>query len=113
MHCLRNGRFCFHGAKRLFFIAVETGPVIQPIDRLSHEIGTAAPDHVIVGIDDTFFVTEHPVAIQGARCKGRTLFVSLSLLRTMPEDERTAVLAHELAHFSGYDTTPRPILPSA
>jgi len=28
----------------------------------------------------------------------------LSLLRTMPEDETTAVLAHELAHFSGYDT---------
>jgi hypothetical protein len=49
----------------------------EDIDRLSHEIGTAAPDHVIAGIDDKFFVTEHPVAIQGARRKGRTLFVSL------------------------------------
>ncbi len=49
----------------------------EDIDRLSNQMGTAAPDHVIAGIDDKFFVTEHPVAIQGARRKGRTLFVSL------------------------------------
>jgi Zn-dependent protease with chaperone function len=74
------------------------------IERMSREIGTGAPDHVIAGIDDLFFVTEHPVTIEHADCKGRTLFVSLSLLRTMPEDETRAVLAHELAHFSGNDT---------
>jgi Zn-dependent protease with chaperone function len=76
----------------------------EDIDRLSKEIGTGAPDQVIAGIDDQFFVTEHPVAIEHADYKGRTLFVSLSLLRTMPEDETRAVLAHELAHFSGNDT---------
>ena len=59
---------------------------------------------MIAGIDDQFFVTEHPVTIQHADWKGRTLFVSLSLLRTMPEDETRAALAHELAHFSGNDT---------
>jgi Zn-dependent protease with chaperone function len=76
----------------------------EDIDRLSTEIGTSAPDQVIGGIDDQFFVTEHPVEIEQANYTGRTLFVSLSLLRTMPEDETRAVLAHELAHFSGNDT---------
>ena len=76
----------------------------EGIDLLSKEIGTRAPDQVIAGIDDQFFVTEHPVGIEHSDYKGRTLFVSLSLLRTMPEDETRAVLAHELAHFSGDDT---------
>lgn len=35
---------------------------------------------------------------------GRTLFASLSLLKTLSRSEADAVLAHELAHFSGEDT---------
>ncbi len=68
------------------------------------EVGTALPDQVIAGIDDNFFVTEMPVKVDGAIYRGRTLYVSLSLLKQMYGTEADAVLAHEMAHFSGNDT---------
>jgi hypothetical protein len=43
--------------------------------------GTATPDQVAVGIDDNFFVTENTLKVGGQECKGRTLYLSLSLLR--------------------------------
>ena len=67
-------------------------------------VGTAPPDQVIVGIDDNFFVTEMPVKVDGTILRGRTLYVSLSLLKQMYGAEADAVLAHEMAHFSGNDT---------
>lgn len=68
------------------------------------KIGTKPPDQIVVGIDDRFFVTEMPVHIDGKRYDGKTLYLSLSMLKTFSEDEAEAVLMHELAHFSGNDT---------
>ncbi len=67
-------------------------------------VGTDLPDQVIVGVDDNFFVTEMPVKVEGAALRGRTLYASLSLLKQMSGAEADAVLAHEMAHFSGDDT---------
>lgn len=71
---------------------------------ICEKVGTAEPDQVIVGIDDNFFVTETPVTVGGVVYQGRTLYVSLSLLKQMYGAEADAVLAHEMAHFSGNDT---------
>jgi Zn-dependent protease with chaperone function len=71
---------------------------------LCSALGTEPPAQIAVGIDDNFFVTENPIVIQGRRCTGRTLFVSLSLLKVLEKAEADAVLAHEMAHFSGEDT---------
>ena len=68
------------------------------------KVGTAPPDQVILGIDDNFFVTEMPVTVDQKTYRGRTLYVSLSLLKQMNGAEADAVLAHEMAHFSGQDT---------
>lgn len=67
-------------------------------------VGTSPPDQVIVGIDDNFFVTEQRVEVNGTKVRGRTLYVSLSLLKQLDRVEADAVLAHEMAHFSGNDT---------
>lgn len=67
-------------------------------------LGTAPPRQMIAGIDANFFVTEMPLDVGGAKTQGRTLFVSLPLLRQLEADEANAVLAHELGHFSGGDT---------
>ncbi|MEY3211339.1 MAG: hypothetical protein RIT28_1820 [Pseudomonadota bacterium] len=72
---------------------------------LAATIGTEPPARVIGGIDDNFFVTENPVILNGERLEGRTLFMSLSLLRGFDAAEAEAVMCHELAHFSGGDTT--------
>ncbi len=79
------------------------------LELLSSKMQTAPPDHVIAGIDDNFFVTQLPIKVQGKdqqvqTLTGRSLFVSLSLLKKLPGQEADAVLLHELAHFSGNDT---------
>jgi Zn-dependent protease with chaperone function len=79
-------------------------PLWEQLRSLCTRIGTAPPDQVIAGIDDNFFVTEQPVTIEGNTLHGRTLYVSLALLKQLNGHEADAVLAHEMAHFSGQDT---------
>ena len=83
----------------------ETAPALwQRISQMAQKLGIAPPDNFFVGIDDNFFVTEHPVKVGETRYEGRTLFASLSLLKALSRSEADAVLAHELGHFSGEDT---------
>lgn len=74
------------------------------LSRLASRVGTEPPSNVIAGIDDNFFVTESPISAGEKQVEGRTLFVSVPLLRILSADEADAVLAHELAHFRGGDT---------
>ena len=74
------------------------------IRELARKLGTAPPGRLVAGIDTNFFVTESPLKVGRQMLAGRTLFVSLPLLRVLDEQEADAVLAHELAHFRGGDT---------
>jgi len=74
------------------------------IDAICARLQTAPPNHVVGGIDNNFFVTEHPVYASARKLEGRTLFISLSLLKRLDKTEADAILAHEMAHFSGGDT---------
>lgn len=74
------------------------------IREFSQSLGTEPPKHLIGGIDTNFFVTQTPIQLQDTTVEGRSLFVSLPLLRALERDEADAVLAHEMAHFSGGDT---------
>ncbi|WP_028100428.1 M48 family metallopeptidase [Pseudoduganella violaceinigra] len=76
----------------------------QRVRALAGMLGTTAPANIIGGIDTNFFVTESDIALGSESVAGRTLFVSLPLLRILDQREANAVLAHELAHFSGGDT---------
>src|SRR5258708_11752710 len=76
----------------------------QRVLQIAEKLNIAPPDNIFVGIDDNFFVTEHPVKVGDKEYGGRTLFASLSLLKALSRSEADAVLAHELAHFSGDDT---------
>lgn len=84
---------------------LESSPVLwEDLRRLSVELETSMPDQIIAGIDDNFFVTELPLKVNDKTVTGRTLYVSLSLLRHLLWREADAVLIHELSHFSGNDT---------
>lgn len=74
------------------------------VRRLCERLQTSPPDHILAGIDTNFFVTEHEVRVDGRVLTGRTLFVSLSLLRLLERSEAEAVLAHEMGHLLGGDT---------
>lgn len=79
-------------------------PLWEELNEVCAKVGTEPVDQVIAGIDDKFFVTELPVTVGENTYSGRTLFVSLSLLKHFHGNEAEAVLAHEMAHFSGQDT---------
>lgn len=76
----------------------------KELQAICDKVGTKTPDQIIAGIDDNFFVTEQPIIVEGKKYHGRTLFVSLALLKQLHASEAAAVLAHEMAHFSGNDT---------
>lgn len=86
-------------------IAADAAPALWTrIREMAGRLGTAPPDEVIAGIDANFFVAEQPLQVGDTRTRGRTLYVSLPLLRVLSQDEADAVLAHELGHFVGGDT---------
>ncbi|RYD20170.1 MAG: hypothetical protein EOP88_16125 [Verrucomicrobiaceae bacterium] len=74
------------------------------VREIAGRMGTAPPDHIATGIDASFFVTEHDLTLSGKPLSGRTLFVSLPLLKVLTTEEADSILAHEMAHFSGNDT---------
>lgn len=74
------------------------------IRHMAAHLKTAPPDHIVAGIDTNFFVTQAPLTVAGKALTGRTLFVSIPLLRQLSVPEADAVLGHELAHFRGGDT---------
>jgi Zn-dependent protease with chaperone function len=71
---------------------------------LAAKLNTAPPNQIVAGIEPSFFVTQHPVVVGDEIHHGRTLYVSLPMLKVLEADEAEAVLGHELAHFSGEDT---------
>lgn len=87
-------------------ITQATAPMLWArIQQFAQLLKTEPPKQVIAGIDDNFFVTQMPIHLPNVgMLEGRSLYVSLPLLRVMSWDEADAVLAHELAHFSGGDT---------
>lgn len=76
----------------------------QRVRDMAARLSTAPPDRIVAGVVPNFFVTEHPVTIGPQTLAGRTLYVSLPLLKVLATDEADAILGHELAHFSGQDT---------
>ena len=72
--------------------------------RCAEHLGTAPPENLVAGIDANFFVTESPLTVGERTSNGRSLYVSLPLLRVLDRAEADAVLLHELAHFRGGDT---------
>jgi Zn-dependent protease with chaperone function len=68
--------------------------------------GAAMPDGIVLGLDEGFFVTEHPVELRsGAPVpQGRILYLPLPYMAFMGRDEAAAVIGHELGHFTGADT---------
>ncbi|WP_228482282.1 L-seryl-tRNA(Sec) selenium transferase [Pseudomonas aeruginosa] len=72
---------------------------------LAARLDTPAPQHLLVGLCDGFYVTANRVCLQpsGEHLEGRSLYLSLPLLGLLDRAELSAVIAHELAHFAGRD----------
>lgn len=82
----------------------ETPALWETVEELADELGSLLPDHIVLGMDPNFYVTEAKVTSLGGDLSGRTMYCSVPLLRILEKDEARAILAHELAHFEGEDT---------
>src|SRR4051812_34994577 len=51
------------------------------VKELASALQTNPPDQIVVGIDPSFFVTEHPVTFGSEVLQGRTLYLSLPMLK--------------------------------
>lgn len=74
------------------------------VGELAGEVGTEPPDQIVAGLDPEFYVTEVDVETPNGTFGGRTMYLSLPLVRILSETELRAVLGHELGHFRGSDT---------
>ncbi|MFN4120093.1 M48 family metallopeptidase [Acidovorax sp.] len=86
-------------------VSEEDAPLLwKRIRHMAQRLKTEPPQHIVAGIDANFFVTEAPLTVGDKTLTGRTLFVSLPLLRVLDQAEADAVFGHELAHLRGGDT---------
>jgi Zn-dependent protease with chaperone function len=77
---------------------------LQFLNDLALRLGAARPQHIVVGLDPNFFVTEADVHCLDGQYRGRTLFLSLPFCRILSIRELEAVVGHELGHYIGMDT---------
>ena len=68
--------------------------------------GAAPPDNVILGMTQGFFATSSAILLLPERqaLAGRSLYLPAPMLPLLSQGEIAAIVAHELAHFTGEDT---------
>lgn len=73
---------------------------------MAGRVGTEPPDHLVLGMEDSFYVTNAELVAMPARQRltGRTLHLPLTYLTLLRRDEIDAIVAHEMGHFVGEDT---------
>lgn len=86
-------------------LAPESAPLFFVLlQEVCAHLGSRAPNHVVLELGTSFFVTEAHVHTFEGPVKGRTLCISAPFLRILSIEELRAVIAHEMAHFTGSDT---------
>lgn len=76
----------------------------EAVTDAARRLGTSPPDHILVGMQCNFYVTELSVRHGASKTTGKTLFLSYPLLKQLPENETVAIIGHELGHLAGNDT---------
>lgn len=84
----------------------EATSVWELVTDVAKKVGARVPDHVILGLEPTFYATGADVNLWGERRtrRGQTLYLSLPFLRLLRREEVEAIVGHELGHFRGADT---------
>lgn len=88
-----------------FSISKEKYPTIwNLIESISAKFKSEPPNNIIVGLEPNFFVTESDMICINQELRGRTLYISLPLLRLLNKEQFIGIIGHEFAHFIGKDT---------
>jgi Zn-dependent protease with chaperone function len=76
------------------------------IDDIAARLGAPTPDHIVIGLTESFYVTSAPIALQpeNRRLTGRTLYLPMTYVSMLSQGESAAIVGHELGHFANADT---------
>lgn len=77
----------------------------QLVNRVAEKLQLASPDHILLGIDKGFFITNNKIIVypQHIKLTGNTLYLAGSYLKYLTIDELSSVVAHELTHLANDD----------
>jgi len=108
------------GLRRVFALVepepiVERGRVVTDLEapavwsfvrNLAARMQAGAPDTIVVGLTNGFYVTESRLLLlpEQRLIEGRTLHMPAPFLELLDTVEIAAIVGHELAHFAGEDT---------
>jgi Zn-dependent protease with chaperone function len=88
-----------------FIVPEDAGPRLwSHVREIADRMGALHPQHIVVGLDPNFFVTEAEVTSLSGAHSGRTLYCSLPLMRILERRQFSSIVGHELGHFKGADT---------
>lgn len=99
---LIKGTTLFVPGKRIY--PADHPLIWEEIRKTADLLGINPPDNLIVGLEPNFFVTENEIESFDGIVKGRSLFLSLSIMKSLNIEELRAIILHELGHFKGFDT---------
>ena len=54
----------------------------QAVTQAAQRLQTSPPDHIVIGLQFNFYVTELAVRLDSGRTEGKTLYLSYPLLKT-------------------------------
>jgi Zn-dependent protease with chaperone function len=87
-------------------VGIELGPQQLPeltarVPRLAERLNAKPPARIVIGLEPRAFVTSVPLALRGHGVlpSAETLYLSTCFLRTLDEQQLSALIGHELAHF--------------
>ena len=86
--------------------AAEAPGLWQLVKDVASKLGATMPAHIVVGLNEGFFVTENRVRLASGQevPPGRLLYLPLPYMAFLGRPEVTAIIGHELGHFMGEDT---------
>jgi Zn-dependent protease with chaperone function len=85
-------------------VNVDQAPkLFEMIKNLCVELKTSMPNNIVLELGRNFFVTDAKVIAFDGQYDFRTLCISAPLLHVLSLEEFKAIIAHELAHFTGDD----------
>lgn len=89
---------------RAITIAKEQAPkLFKTVQNLCDEMQASTPNKIVLELGTNFFVTDAKVITFDGQYDSRTLCISAPLLHVVNSEEFKAIIAHELAHFTGDD----------
>ncbi len=75
------------------------------VAEIANEVQTAAPKNLVLNLSDRFSVADGQVIVQLKEVRGRTLFLSLAIMRVLNRQQVEALIFHQFTYYTGGDTS--------